>query len=130
MIIPFDGLITIDSEGQVDVSTQAARTLLLQTEDWEEVGVSIIPVSGEEKSEEEQVISSIKKMSMLDMIALAVGAEYPEAEYAKFKNKDKLMQGYLIKKYNDLKLETDLAEEDKQTVEEPEVPAEKIEEVK
>lgn len=112
LIAPFDGLIEIDSNGIAEVSAKAGSALLNSDNNWQEVSSTDADANQEDqKSEEEKVVAGIKKMKIADMIALAKGAEYPEAEWSKFTSKEKLMQGYLIKKYNEMKLAADTEEE-------------------
>ena len=46
-------------------------------------------------------------MKIEEMGAMAKEAEYPETEWNKFSQKPKMMAAYLIKKYNEAKLNDD-----------------------
>lgn len=105
LIVPIDGMIDINADGVADVSDKAAELLVNKTNDWTYVDKA--KVTKEEKieaDEDAQVVSGIKNMKIDEMIAMAQEAEYPEAEWNKFSQKPKLMAAYLIKKYNEAKL--------------------------
>ena len=105
LIVPIDGMIDINADGIADVSDKAAELLVNKTNDWAYVNKT--KVTKEEKvevDEDAQVVSGIKNMKIDEMIAMAQEAEYPEAEWSKFSQKPKLMAAYLIKKYNEAKL--------------------------
>jgi hypothetical protein len=109
--VPVDGLIDIDANGLAIVSDRAAKILVEGTNDWEyneavnTTSDKTEAASDEEKSEDEQVIAGIKTMKLADMIAMATEAGYPNEEWERFSKKEKLMAAYLIKKYNEAKLE-------------------------
>lgn len=114
LIIPVDGKIEIDANGIVDVSDKAAKMLVNGTKDWDYYDKPLIngnDDSNNEKSEDEVVVSGIKKMKLEEMIAMANEAGYPESEWKRFSKKDKLMAAYLIKKYNEAKLNEEVAVE-------------------
>lgn len=113
LIIPVDGKIEIDANGIVDVSDKAAKMLVNGTRDWDYYDKTLINGnndSNNEKSEDEVVVSGIKKMKLEEMITMANEAGYPESEWKRFSKKDKLMAAYLIKKYNEAKLNEEVAE--------------------
>ena len=113
--IPYDGIIEIDANGEALVSQKAAEALVQGTHDWEYAekvnskSEKETDESNAEKSEDEQVVAGIKKMKIEEMIEMAKAAGYPEKEWERFSKKEKLMGAYLIKKYNEAKLneETD-----------------------
>lgn len=113
LIVPFDGMIEIDANGIAHVSERAAEALVRGTNDWKYVTEensntkSNDDVSNADKSEDEQVFAGIKKMKLEDMISMAQEAGYPEKEWERFSKKEKMMAAYLIKKYNEAKLEND-----------------------
>lgn len=113
LIVPFDGMIEINAEGVAIVSEKAAEALVRGTHDWEYVNRENSKPEPEntesnaEKSEDEQVVAGIKKMKLEDMVAMAQEANYPEKEWERFAKKEKLMAAYLIKKYNEAKLESE-----------------------
>lgn len=114
--VPFDGTIDIDANGIADVSDKAAAALVNGTSEWEYVDKTTSGKeadSNEEKTEDEKIVAGIKKMKLEDMIAMANEAGYPETEWKRFAKKEKLMSAYLIKKYNEAKLnEEEVKDED------------------
>lgn len=109
LIIPIDGMIDIDANSIADVSEKAAELLVNKTNDWSYLDEEKEnqEKGGKEIDEDAKVIAGIKKMEIGEMIATAKEAEYPEDEWAKFTEKPKLMAAYLIKKYNEVKLNND-----------------------
>lgn len=105
--IPIDGTIDIDANGITDVSDKAAEALVKGTTEWEYLDNIPENKITEEKSEDEQIVAGIKKMSIDEMVSMANEAGYPEVEWKKFAKKEKLMAAYLIKKYNEAKLNED-----------------------
>lgn len=111
LIVPFDGIIEINAEGVATVSEKAAEALVKGTSDWEYTneGNSKPKIenieSNVEKSEDEVVVAGIKKMKLDEMLTMAREAGYPEKEWERFAKKEKLMAAYLIKKYNEAKLD-------------------------
>lgn len=110
LIVPYDGTIEIDANGEVEVSEACADALVVGTNDWEYAnGKKASEEATHETAEDEdaKIISGIKKLSVDEMIETANEAGYPESEWKKFstnKNAAKLMAAYLIKKYNESKL--------------------------
>lgn len=108
LIVPIDGMIDIDANGVAEVTEKAAELLVNKTNDWSYVDSDVKKqVEKEVIDEDAQVVAGIKKMKIEEMIAMAKEAEYPEAEWNKFSQKPKLMAAYLIKKYNEAKLNDD-----------------------
>lgn len=109
LIVPIDGMIDIDANSIADVSEKAAELLVNKTNDWSYLDEEKEnqEKGGKEIDEDAKVIAGIKKMEIGEMIATAKEAEYPEDEWAKFSEKPKLMAAYLIKKYNEVKLNND-----------------------
>lgn len=108
LIVPIDGMIDIDANGVAEVTEKAAELLVNKTNDWSYVDSDVKKqVEKEIVDEDAQVVAGIKKMKIEDMITMAKEAEYPEAEWNKFSQKPKLMAAYLIKKYNEAKLNDD-----------------------
>lgn len=115
IIVPFDGLIDIDSNGLAEVSERAHDILVENAEEWETA--STASDKGKEdvedsRSEEEKVIAQIKVMTIEELTNLATEADYPKEEWGKFASKPKLLAGYLIKKYNEIKLAEDIENEE------------------
>lgn len=110
LIVPFDGIIEINAEGKAIVSERAAEALVKGTNDWEYIEKGNSKPKNEniesnaEKSEDEMVVAGIKKMKLDEMLNMAREAGYPEKEWKRFAEKEKLMAAYLIKKYNEAKL--------------------------
>lgn len=110
LIVPFDGIIEINAEGITTVSDKAAEALVKGTNDWEYINKGNSESKTEntesnaEKNEDEMVVTGIKKMKLDEMINMAREAGYPEKEWKRFVEKEKLMAAYLIKKYNEAKL--------------------------
>lgn len=116
LTVPYDGTIDIDADGVVEVSDACADALVHGTHDWEYFDKKTETKKTEEVEDEDtKIISGIKKLSLEEMIETAVEAGYPESEWKKFanntKNAAKLMAAYLIKKYNESKLNTDGGDE-------------------
>lgn len=111
LIVPFDGTIEINAEGVATVSEKAAEALVRGTNDWKYVNKGNPKSnlenteSNAEKSEDEMVVAGIKKMKLDEMINMAREAGYPEKEWERFAKKEKLLAAYLIKKYNEAKLD-------------------------
>lgn len=108
LIVPIDGMIDIDANGIAEVTEKAAELLVNKTNDWSYIDSDVKKQAEKEIVDEDaQVVAGIKKMKIEEMIAMAKEAEYPEAEWNKFSQKPKLMAAYLIKKYNEAKLNDD-----------------------
>lgn len=112
LTVPYDGTIEINADGIVEVSDICASALVKGTNDWEYADK---PVKAEnpEEDEDAKIIAGIKKLSLEEMIETANEASYPETEWKKFannKNGAKLMAAYLIKKYNEGRLNSEVSE--------------------
>nr|DAM87870.1 MAG TPA: hypothetical protein [Caudoviricetes sp.] len=114
LTVPYDGTIDINADGVVEVSDACAEALVNGTHDWEyadKAPKSNDTTSTVEDDEDTKIIAGIKKLSLEEMIETATEAGYPENEWKKFanntKNAVKLMAAYLIKKYNESKLNAD-----------------------
>lgn len=111
LVVPFDGTIDIDANGCAEVSEKCAAALVRGTNDWkyeDEEETQTKDGKAEIKDEDAQMIAGIKKMKLEELISTAQEAGYPEDEWKKFANNQKsgakLMAAYLIKKYNEAKL--------------------------
>lgn len=119
LIVPVDGLITIDANGVAEVSAKCAAVLVTSTNDWEYIKKKV--ENSEEKdedengdgelSEREQFIAGMKDMSLQDMKNMANEAEYPSEEWENLTSK-KLMSAYLLKKYDEASEESDEEEDE------------------
>ena len=113
LIVPVDGLVTIDGNGVVEVSEEAAESLLMSS-DWEatednqnskkDSDSNSNPNSNSDddvdpKKEEKEIIAGIKAMELPQLIEMAEAAEYPKEEWEKHKENAKLLSGYLVGKF-------------------------------
>lgn len=122
LIVPIDGLITIDDQGYADVSAKCAAALVKGTSDWEFVGgapkdedskhdeeatkkgLTGAPDDEGEKGQEQKEGDDEVTLKKEDLEAMTVSqlkewcqeAELPEAEYKNLK-KD-LLIAYILKK--------------------------------
>ena len=113
LIVPIDGMITIDGNGIAEVSEQCAKTLVEMTNDWGYLDdTQIVPEETPETSEnsadsndetetEEEGISKqdLAKLSYKQLRETAVESGFPEGEWGKLK-KDLLVE-YLFKKMSE-----------------------------
>lgn len=107
LIVPIDGVIDIDANGVADVTEKAAELLVNKTNDWSYLDAPKTEGKDNTIDEDAEVVAGIKKMKIEEMVAMAKEAEYPETEWNKFSQKPKMMAAYLIKKYNEAKLNDD-----------------------
>lgn len=126
LIVPIDGMISINPEGVAEVSEQCGEILLGQIDNWEKVvkktAAETTTPAADEKTEEtkkdskeedskeeneeltdEQIIEGIKSLSLEEAINLAKESGYPEKEWKKMSAKANLMSAYLIKKFKQSK---------------------------
>ena len=125
LIVPIDGLITIDDKGYADVSAKCAAALVKGTSDWEFVGgapkaeknedskpaeeaaenkPADVPAGDGEKEQEQEENEDEETLKKEDTEAMTVTqlkewcqeAGFPEAEYKNLK-KD-LLIAYILKK--------------------------------
>ncbi|MDX1960033.1 MAG: hypothetical protein SFU98_15810 [Leptospiraceae bacterium] len=91
-------IVAVDGDGilELDAKDDEIRSFLdsgymseVKTEDVTETP---------ESDETDELKSALEKMSLDEMIALAVKAQYPESEYSKMMKNEKLMRKYLISK--------------------------------
>lgn len=121
LIVPVDGLITIDANGVAEVSAKCAAVLVTSTNDWEYMKKKVENSEEEDEdengdgelSEREQFIAGMKDMSLQDMKNMANEAEYPSEEWEKLISK-KLMSAYLLKKYDETSEESDEEDDDEE----------------
>lgn len=120
LIVPIDGLITIDAKGETEVSAKCAVLLVNNTNDWEYVGKAAKGVTEEseeetteegtenvEKSERDLLEEKVKAAKVSELKDMCVEAEFPEEEW---KNLTKnLLAAYILKKYDEA---TTIEEED------------------
>lgn len=109
LIVPVDGLITIDANGVADVSAKCAAVLVTSTNDWEYIKKATAPSDDsdeeednvdEDTSDREKFEAHLDTLTLAQMKDLAKEGEMPEEEYNKLNSK-KLMKAYLLKKYDE-----------------------------
>ena len=112
LIVPIDGLITIDANGEAEVSPKCAVLLASNTNDWQYVGKAAKEVTEDhdekddaegtenvEKSERELLEEKVKTAKIAELKEMCVEAEFPEDEW---KNLSKaLLSAYILKKYDE-----------------------------
>lgn len=114
LTVPYQGVISIGTDGVVEVSEKAGNFLVSSTNDWEEVKGEVSSKgkkNDEEKDADETFLSNLKKATLEELVAMATEAGYPEEDWKNFAKKQKLMVAYLTKKYNEAALADDKGEE-------------------
>lgn len=123
LIVPIDGLITIDANGEAEVSPKCAVLLVNNTNDWQYVGKAAKEVTeghdeedddegteNVEKTERELLEEKVKTAKIAELKEMCVEAEFPEDEW---KNLSKaLLSAYILKKYDEATAESNEDEED------------------
>ncbi len=126
LIVPIDGLISIDKNGIADVSPKCATMLVKGTSDWafvsgkstaekdaeveeqsqepqvedEVVDAASETETTEEENEREEIKKMFVSMSLEEMKKYAAEAGIAESEYASINTK-KLMRTFLLQKYDE-----------------------------
>lgn len=109
LCVPLDGVVDIDANGIVDVSTKCAIQLVNGTNDWEYLNKKTVETKSDDDDDDEeeddvderkQFEEGLSKMQLADMKTMAKEAEYPEEEWSKLSSK-KIMISYLLKKYDE-----------------------------
>lgn len=116
LVVPFDGTITIDSNGEVEVSANAANILVTGTNDWE---YSATPVKAKELTEDEVAANGIKAMSLAELIEMATSAGIDKEAYKKFAKNQKVMAAFMITQYNQAKLAGEVEDDEADEETEP-----------
>lgn len=105
LAVPYDGIIEVDEFGCANVSEACAQVLVNGTHDWQYADAK----SNEEDDIEDDIntlLAKIKSAPLEELINIANEARFDEAEWKKFakntKAAQKLMSGYLIKKFNEV----------------------------
>ena len=109
--VPIDGLISVDANGFAVVSDKCAELLINGTNDWENADSK----HAAEDAEEQDFITKVKKMSLDEMVQLCEELGFDQNEYKKLlgkKTSEKLLAGYLIKKYSELEAAAEECEDD------------------
>lgn len=89
MILPIIGETQLDENASFETDNEEAVDIMLnRMSDWEDIS----------EVSEEAGEGDISLLTLKELIDLAVEAEYPEEEYAKFSKNKKLMVAYITKK--------------------------------
>ena len=112
LIVPIDGLITIDANGEAEVSPKCAVLLVNNTNDWQYVGKAAKEVTeghdeeddaegteNVEKSERELLEEKVKTAKIAELKEMCVEAEFPEDEWKSLSKA--LLSAYILKKYDE-----------------------------
>ena len=113
--VPIDGLISVDANGYAVVSDKCAELLIKGTSDWESADAA----GDAEGADEQDFITKVKKMSLDEMVQLCEELGFDQNEYKKLlgkKTSEKLLAGYLIKKYSELEAAAEESEDDDEDV--------------
>lgn len=125
LIVPVDGLITVDANGVADVSTKCAVVLVTNTNDWEYAKKTTTASTEldekdndkkrdkDELNEREELEEKLKGMKLEEMKAMAKEGGLPEKEWGKLTSK-KLMFVYLLKKYDEVSEEEEEEDDDEE----------------
>ena len=100
--VPIDGLISVDANGYAVVSDKCGELLIKGTNDWESADGK---QADADDAEEQDFITKVKKMTLDEMVQLCEELGFDQNEYKKLlgkKTSEKLLAGYLIKKYSEL----------------------------
>ena len=121
LIVPIDGLISIDKNGIADVSPKCATMLVKGTSDWAFVSgkgaaekdaeveeqeqepqaeAEVVDAEPETENEREKIEEMLADMNLTEMKKYAAEAGIAESEYATIGTK-KLMRAFLLQKYDE-----------------------------
>lgn len=104
LVVPVDGIISINEQGIADVSPKCAAALVRGTSDWDFVKSTVeeeVEETEEEVTEQKGLLEDeLKDMKFADMKTMAEEAGLPEEEWSKLNSK-KLLTAYLIKKFKE-----------------------------
>lgn len=108
MSVPVDGVVTIDANGQVEVSDKAAALLLTNPRDWGKVETAakhtkITKPNAETEPTPAEVVEAIKAMSREELAEFAKASDYPESiiEKLNVEGKEKAFSTWVVKMYQD-----------------------------
>ena len=96
LIVPFDGLITIDGNGTVEVSEKCAEQLLTIEDDWEKVCETADEQNDETTAEDFE--KKVKGMTVAELQDMCKEAGLPEEEWEGLKKKE--LVSYVVEKFN------------------------------
>lgn len=123
LIVPVDGIITIDENGEVEVSTACAELLVNNTNDWQYAeGSDAEGKGGDEeiddeegtendaKNERELLEEKVKNAKVAELKEMCSELGFPEEEW---KNLNKsLLAAYILKKYDETDEEEEIDDEE------------------
>lgn len=128
LIVPIDGMITIDANGEVEVSDACAENLVTCTNDWVRTDkVATKEAENEngddnndedEKSERELLEERVKKANVKELLEICKEMEFDEDEYGKLSKKN--LQKYIMDQYDAIDEVDDDEEEDDDEIDEDE----------
>ena len=120
MSVPVDGVVTIDANGQVEVSDKAAALLLTNPRDWGKVETAAKHTKitkpkttkddeGKDEGNAEteptpaEVVEAIKAMNREELAEFAKASDYPESiiEKLNVEGKEKAFSTWVVKMYQD-----------------------------
>ena len=101
LILPIDGLITIDKDGIAEVSDKCGEILINSTNDWLAMGKTTktdVPEEDDKKDERELFVDKLNASTIAELKAMCAEAECPEKEWKSFGKKDLIP--YLLAKFD------------------------------
>lgn len=110
LIVPIDGMITIDVNGEVEVSDACAENLVTCTNDWVRTDKVATKEVENENSERELLEKRVKKANVKELLEICKEMEFDEDEYGKLSKKN--LQKYIMDQYDSLDEVDDDEEED------------------
>lgn len=110
--VPYDGTIEVDENGVAVVSEACANVLVNNTHDWDYADrVETAAKDEVDGSDINSLLDKIKSAPLDELVSIATEAGYDKKEWSKFakntKAAQKLMSGYLIKKFNEVSEEVE-----------------------
>lgn len=117
LIVPIDGVITIDGNGEAEVSDACADVLVNCTNDWMRSEVisddkrdNVINNDKNDKSEREILEERVKKSTVEELRNICKEMNFDEDEYGKLSKKN--LQKYILDKYDALSNDEEEDEEE------------------
>lgn len=117
LIVPIDGVITIDGNGEAEVSDACADVLVNCTNDWmrsevisDEKRDNVINNDNNDKSEREILEERVKKSTVEELRNICKEMNFDEDEYGKLSKKN--LQKYILDKYDALSNDEEVDEEE------------------
>ncbi len=117
LIVPIDGVITIDGNGEAEVSDACADVLVNCTNDWMRSEVisddkrdNVINNDNNDKSEREILEERVKKSTVEELRNICKEMNFDEDEYGKLSKKN--LQKYILDKYDALSNDEEEDEEE------------------